>query len=111
VATLHDGLELAVPTRLEEGLADAHLADLAEIEITPSGLAGESRLGSSWLVKTEKQRHQTVSATREPKGSRNVHPLCDQFSKRDCPVRVGAALARTHETGVRNVLVVLTVSY
>ena len=38
VVSLHNGVELAVPTRLVEGLADAAPADLAEIEITPSGL-------------------------------------------------------------------------
>lgn len=38
VVSLHNGVELAVPTRLVEGLADANPADLAEIEITPSGL-------------------------------------------------------------------------
>ena len=38
VVSLHNGVELAVPTRLVEGLADADPADLAEIEITPAGL-------------------------------------------------------------------------
>ena len=38
VVSLHNGVELAVPTRLVEGLVDADLADLAEIEITTAGL-------------------------------------------------------------------------
>lgn len=38
VVSLHNGVELAVPTRLVEGLAGADPADLAEIEITPAGL-------------------------------------------------------------------------
>ena len=38
VVSLHNGVELAVPVRLVEGLADADPADLAEIEITPAGL-------------------------------------------------------------------------
>lgn len=38
VVSLHSGVELAVPVRLVEGLADADPADLAEIEITPAGL-------------------------------------------------------------------------
>lgn len=38
VVSLHNGVELAVPVRLVEGLADADPADLAEIEISPAGL-------------------------------------------------------------------------
>lgn len=38
VVSLHNGVELGVPVRLVEGLADADPADLAEIEVTPSGL-------------------------------------------------------------------------
>ena len=38
VVSLHNGVELAVPTHLVEGLAGADPADLAEIEITPAGL-------------------------------------------------------------------------
>ena len=38
VVSLHDGVELAVPARLVEGLPDAEPADLAQIEITPTGL-------------------------------------------------------------------------
>ena len=38
VVSLHNGVELAIPTRLVEGLSDADPADLAEIEITPAGL-------------------------------------------------------------------------
>ena len=36
--SLSNGLELAFPRRLAEGLADAKPADLAAIEITPTGL-------------------------------------------------------------------------
>lgn len=43
VVTLHNGVELAVPVHLVEGLADAAPNDLAEIEISPSGL------GLHWL--------------------------------------------------------------
>ena len=38
VVTLNNGLELAFPPRLAEGLADAKAADLMSIEITPTGL-------------------------------------------------------------------------
>ena len=38
VVTLSNGLELAFPPRLAEGLADAKAADLMVIEITPTGL-------------------------------------------------------------------------
>lgn len=38
VVSLHNGVELAVPVRLVEELADADAADLAEIEISPAGL-------------------------------------------------------------------------
>jgi hypothetical protein len=38
VVTLSNGLELAFPPYLAEGLADANPADLAVIEITPAGL-------------------------------------------------------------------------
>lgn len=38
VVRLSTGLELAFPTALAEGLADAAPADLAEIEISPAGL-------------------------------------------------------------------------
>lgn len=38
VVRLHTGLELAFPPRLAEGLKDAAADDLAEIEISPSGL-------------------------------------------------------------------------
>jgi hypothetical protein len=38
VVTLSNGLELAFPPHLAEGLADAKPADLAVIEITPAGL-------------------------------------------------------------------------
>lgn len=38
VVSLHNGVEMAVPVRLVEGLSDADPADLSEIEITPAGL-------------------------------------------------------------------------
>lgn len=38
MVTLSNGLELAFPSHLAEGLAGARPADLAHIEITPSGL-------------------------------------------------------------------------
>ncbi len=38
VVTLNTGLELAFPTRLAEGLADASADSLADIEISPAGL-------------------------------------------------------------------------
>ena len=38
VVNLNTGMQIAVPPRLMEGLADASPADLAEIEISPSGL-------------------------------------------------------------------------
>jgi hypothetical protein len=38
VVTLNTGIELAFPTRLAEGLADASPENLAEIEISPAGL-------------------------------------------------------------------------
>ena len=38
VVSLHNGVELAVPVRLVEGLSGVDPADLAEIEITPGGL-------------------------------------------------------------------------
>lgn len=38
VVSLHNGVELAVPVRLVEGLAGTGAHDLADIEITPSGL-------------------------------------------------------------------------
>lgn len=38
VVALNTGVELAFPTRLAEGLADAPHDDLAEIEISPAGL-------------------------------------------------------------------------
>ena len=38
VVSLHNGVELAVPVRLVEELADADPADLTEIEISPAGL-------------------------------------------------------------------------
>jgi hypothetical protein len=38
MVVLSNGLELAFPPRLAEGLADAKPADLAAIEITPTGL-------------------------------------------------------------------------
>jgi Protein of unknown function (DUF2442) len=38
VVSLHNGIDLAIPVRLVEGLAGADPADLAEIEITPAGL-------------------------------------------------------------------------
>ena len=38
MVSLSNGLELAFPPHLAEGLADANPADLAVIEITPSGL-------------------------------------------------------------------------
>ena len=38
MVTLSNGLELAFPPHLAEGLADAKPADLAIIEITPAGL-------------------------------------------------------------------------
>jgi len=38
VVTLSNGLELAFPPHMAEGLADAKPADLAVIEITPAGL-------------------------------------------------------------------------
>ena len=42
VVNLNTGMQIAVPPRLMEGLADASPADLAEIEISPS------RLGLHW---------------------------------------------------------------
>jgi hypothetical protein len=38
VVSLSNGLDLGVPVNLAEGLAGARAADLAEIEITPTGL-------------------------------------------------------------------------
>jgi hypothetical protein len=38
VVTLNTGIQLAFPTKLAEGLAGASPENLAEIEITPSGL-------------------------------------------------------------------------
>ena len=38
VVSLHNGVELAVPVELVEGLADAAPDDLAHIEVTPAGL-------------------------------------------------------------------------
>lgn len=38
VVDLNTGVQIAFPPRLAEGLADASLADLAEIEISPAGL-------------------------------------------------------------------------
>jgi hypothetical protein len=38
VVTLNTGVELAFPTRLAEGLADASPDDLADIKISPAGL-------------------------------------------------------------------------
>ena len=38
MVTLSNGLELAFPPRLAEGLADAKPADLMAVEITPTGL-------------------------------------------------------------------------
>lgn len=38
IVSLHTGVELAVPTRLVEGLAGAKRKALSEIEISPSGL-------------------------------------------------------------------------
>jgi hypothetical protein len=38
VVTLSNGLELAFPPRLAEGLADAKAADLMAVDITPTGL-------------------------------------------------------------------------
>jgi hypothetical protein len=38
VVTLNTGVELAFPTRLAEGLADASPDDLSDIEISPAGL-------------------------------------------------------------------------
>lgn len=38
VVSLHNGVELAVPVELVEGLADATPDDLADIEVTPAGL-------------------------------------------------------------------------
>jgi hypothetical protein len=38
MVTLSNGLELAIPPHMAEGLADAKPADLAIIEITPAGL-------------------------------------------------------------------------
>jgi len=38
VVVLNTGVELAFPTRLAEGLADASPENLAEIEISPAGL-------------------------------------------------------------------------
>lgn len=38
VVTLNTGVELAFPTRLAEGLADASPEDLADVEISPAGL-------------------------------------------------------------------------
>ncbi len=38
IVRLDNGIELAVPTRLAEGLAGAKPADLADLEISPTGL-------------------------------------------------------------------------
>lgn len=38
IVSLHNGVELAVPVHLVEGLADATHDSLSEIEITPTGL-------------------------------------------------------------------------
>lgn len=38
IVSIHNGVELAIPVRLIQELADADPADLAEIEITPAGL-------------------------------------------------------------------------
>lgn len=38
IVRLHSGLELAIPPRLVEGLADATPDALAEIEVSPTGL-------------------------------------------------------------------------
>ena len=38
IVSLHNGVELAVPVHLVEGLADASPEALSEIEITPTGL-------------------------------------------------------------------------
>src|SRR6516164_5165679 len=38
VINLNNGVQIAFPTRLAEGLADASPDDLAEIEISPAGL-------------------------------------------------------------------------
>jgi hypothetical protein len=38
IVEFHDGMELRIPRRLVEGLADATGAALTEIEISPSGL-------------------------------------------------------------------------
>jgi len=38
VVTLSNGLEMAFPPHLAEGLADARPADLAIVEVTPAGL-------------------------------------------------------------------------
>jgi hypothetical protein len=38
VVNLNTGVEIAFPTRMAEGLADAPPADLTEIEISPAGL-------------------------------------------------------------------------
>lgn len=38
VVNLNTGVQIAFPSRLAEGLADASPADLAEIEISPAGL-------------------------------------------------------------------------
>lgn len=38
IVSIHNGVELAIPTRLIEELSDADPADLTEIEITPTGL-------------------------------------------------------------------------
>jgi uncharacterized protein DUF2442 len=38
VVNLNTGVQIAFPTRLAEGLAEASPADLAEIEISPAGL-------------------------------------------------------------------------
>jgi len=46
MVTLSNGLELAFPPHMAEGLADAKPADLAVIEITPTGLG---LLGPSWM--------------------------------------------------------------
>lgn len=38
VVSLHNGVELAVPVGLVEGLAGASASDLTDIEVTPAGL-------------------------------------------------------------------------
>ena len=38
VVSIHNGVELAIPVRLIEGLANADPADIAKIEISPAGL-------------------------------------------------------------------------